>query len=360
MFEPFVKNVKLVDLAKKKQEDFDISSKIKRSEGQIILETKFTETIPLFSYMEDFHMSYDNSLTLFSPINHDLIVWDITNAEGVEIYHQGPNFIHSCAKFVPNTHNVVAVFSRRNVWKDKNEVFITKFYILQTIDKKHKVINQIGFELSPDDDIGFITENADRIFTFSEISGLIAWDTDTGEKIDVTKRSQFFGTKLITADCSGDRILCLRQDVVEIWNYIKSELLNSFKIHVPNFSTFCVDRNFTKIAYENNKGEYELWDIASNNQIALFPIKEILETENKKKQLNLFRNQEKCEFSSDGKLFAFHGQDGSIYVCDIINKKVLKRLLSPGKSLSCLGFSPDSRRLLFVVYRQDSYIIDIL
>ncbi|MFX1457484.1 MAG: tetratricopeptide repeat protein [Promethearchaeota archaeon] len=364
MIGTILKGAKDKGFGKKEESQKDSVPDIKKKDKKIIIDTRFFETLPLFASVDNCQLSYDNTLALFSPVDYSIKVWDLQNAEKVIDHDQRGNFISSWATFVPNTHRVITAYYQRNLWEDRNVVNVVRFYPVQTIDGKFKIVNYTGFSLDCKDsgtNLGFITESGKKVFTLSNSQGLEAWDTESGELIQIAKTLHYYTSNLIAADFNGEKIFCYRGGNLEVWNYNDSYILEQFIPHVHNFLALSIAPDLSKIAYETKKGDYEVWDIKTQSQLAVFPIREISKKDEEKKiYYHKFYKNERYAFNSDGTLFGFYGQDGRICICDIYKKQVIKHFSGPGKSVACINFSPDSSKFLVSTYRQESYIYDLI
>lgn len=362
MMEIMLKSTKNKTLGKK-EEKKDLIPQVQKKDNRIIINTRFFETLPLFASIDNCELSYDNSLALFSPVDYSIKVWDLVNAEKVIDHDQRGNFISSWATFIPKTHRVITAYYLNNLWKNRNDVWIVRFYPILTTDGKFKVVNFTGFKLNCKDsrtDLGFISKSGKKVFTLSGSQGLEAWNTESGNPFQTENAFHYNSSSLISADFNGDKIFCYRGNNLEVWDYNHSHMLEQFTPHVPNFTVLAVASDLSKIAYETKRGDYEVWDIKSQSQLAVFPISEISGKEEEKKSYhNKFYKNEKCAFNFEGNLLGFYGQDGKVQICDIEKKQVIKQIPGPGRSLACMNFSPDSSKLLISTYRQESYIYDL-
>ena len=353
------------DLFGKKKGQEDSSPEVEKQGNKFIINTRFYEGIPLFAHIDHCQMSYDNALALFSPIDHSTKVWDLHHAKKLidDDEKLGGNFISSWATFAPGTHKVIIAYYQRNLWKNANFVNVVRFYPVRTIDNEFKIANWAGFKLNckdPETFLGFITESGRRVFTFSESQGLEAWDTESGEILPIANPQHYSNAKLITSDLNGDKIFCYRNGKLEITTYSDLSILHQFTPHIPAFRSLSIALDLSKVAYETENGDFELWDIETQSQLGMFPISEGSK-KNQEKTIyhSTFYINERYAFNSDGTMFSFYGLDGKLYVCDINKNKVITQLPSPVKSVSCMNFSPDSSKLMVSTYRQESYIYEL-
>ncbi|MHA1757474.1 MAG: hypothetical protein ACTSVV_11930 [Promethearchaeota archaeon] len=361
-FETFIQKRKIGPEGKEIKMETNIKSKIKKNNGWMILDTRFTEVIPLFASIQSFHLSYNNKIALFSPIDYKTIAWDISNNRVILDYNQTWPLISSLATFAPGSTDIIVAFNQKNLLEDENRIILYKAYILQTIDHDYKLVNEAVFELSCEDPstiLAFFSGNAERLFTYSRNLGLEARDTDSGEKIQIPIAKEFIPASRITCDYQGNKIFCLRSSLIEIWDLDSAQILYEFKPHVVPFENCCVDTNLDHISYERKDGVHEIWNILENKKIASFEIdKSILDKEDVMQHHKFLKNN-RSVFDNKGELYAFQGKDGKIHVGNVKENKILKSFSCPVKSLSVMNFSPDSTKLLISSFRDKSYIIEL-
>jgi WD40 repeat protein len=374
---------KLLNLSKDKRED--ITDKISQENGIIKLDTDITEITTMFDCIISMDISDNSPIISFGPVNKSIKLWDFKNKRAVLDKKSGINLYDVLVKFIPNTHDMIAVSNitnHNNIHDSSIFIIMQKFFLTKTVDNNYKVVNETFKRLEVPDEETYLDEISEdgkyiyaRVNDYirlgkdskleSRLSKIFVWESETGSLIKTYRFPDLsISTALLSINYEKGQIFCLNEKLhLEIRNLQNNKLIKEITPHCSPFSNFSVNKNFKVIAYETETGTYEIWDIDSGELISKVNLEGKLvrqiNTNIREKDSNLVFDSTDCKLSKDGNLLAFNGADGTFYIYNISEKRVLKKFTSPDKNLVYIKFSNKNDKLLMATYKKESYIVDL-
>jgi len=385
---------------KNKDELENIVGNISKNEGITRLETPINQITTIFDSIHTMDMSNDGNLIGFGPMDIRLKVWDLKNQRVIVDFKPGVNLHSLLVKFHPNNNNftiVADITNELNIHDSSAFIILMKFYVTKTIDGRYKEVNRTFRRLEvPVEDarlhefsddgkkvymiretlveilpsvIEDFTENSDGKNKSQKlgtaINAMYAWETNTGSFLFSHHFPDLAITnKFLTINYEKEMVFFLNRRLnLEIRKLKTNVVVKEIWPHCSPFSYLSVNKNLNIIAYENQDGDFEVWnmeikDIITKIKLTSKVVKEI-NTDIRNKDLTPPFGSIVCCLSNDGALLAFDGADEIFYIYDISNRKILKQFPSPKKHISLMKFTRNNEKLLIATYKQESYIIDL-
>lgn len=225
----------------------------------------------------------------------------------------------------PITHTPGVVFTpdgRRMVTAtNKNEIVVFDA-------KTREIIRSIRIPGKASDAVSIDPEGRYAAWVL-EKKGVVVVDLETGA---VAVRDDDLVARWIAVGPGGKRLALSRGKVLEIRDLQSLKILSTLPGHEAEVTNLCWSADGKRLASTAQNGRLLVHDVAT---------KEVLRRIDKGKALHA------VAFHPEGRLVAYGGLDKKIYQCDVESGKeeVVSKKNSQPYWITCLGYSPDGRRL---------------